>query len=267
MSRAALIPSTGGPTSADGDRGGPDGAVNFRDLGGLPTTDGGRVRHRLLYRSETPQLWTAAGVEELVRGRSLRLVVDLRFATEAEREGRGLLGRSGVAYVNAPVVGAAGEDVDEALPHGSGGLLTQTYIGYLTTSPQVFPEVFRLLDAADGLPALLHCAAGKDRTGVTVALLLSTLGVPDEVVVADYATTEANMGAVLDRLRTLPTYAPGIAPLGEDDRQRADPETMVRVLGWLRAEHGSAAGFLQQHGLGPAVIERLRNRLVEPAAG
>src|SRR3712207_608886 len=92
----------------------PTGTANFRELGGLPTADGGRIRSGVLYRSDTPQLMTADDVETLVHRLGLRLVVDLRYRAEAELEGRGLLGETAVRYVNAPVVGTGGEDVDEA---------------------------------------------------------------------------------------------------------------------------------------------------------
>jgi protein-tyrosine phosphatase len=246
----------------------PQSAVNFRDVGGRPTAGGGSIRPGELFRSESPQFLTTADAARLVDAAGLRLVLDLRFAEEAVAAGRGPLADTGVRYLNIPIVGAGGDDIAFAIPlDGDGNLLTRYYISFVQHSPQAFVEVCRALAAPDSLPALLHCAAGKDRTGVVVAVLLSALGVPDEAVVADYARTTAAMPAVLRRLGSVPAYAASIGAQDPgDEKTLSTPETMQGFLTWLAREHGSARQLLLSAGLEPEVLADLSRLLVERAA-
>ena len=245
----------------------PPSAVNFRDVGGTPIAGGGRIRSGVLFRSATPQFLTVDDAARLVADTPLRLVVDLRFAGESAAEGQGALAATDVRRVNIPVVGAGGARIELAVFAGAQDLLGEHYVTYAQHSPQAFVEVYRALAEPDGLPALLHCAAGKDRTGVIVAVLLSALGVPDDAIVADYVRTSEHMPRVMRRLQALPTYADAIAAQGPDDElAKSRPETMSRFLAWLTTEHGSARRLLLEAGLEPDVLERLQQRLVVPAA-
>jgi protein-tyrosine phosphatase len=246
----------------------PQSAVNFRDVGGRPTAGGGSIRPGELFRSESPQFLTKADAVRLVDSAGLRLVLDLRFADEAAAAGRGPLADTGVRYLNIPIVGAGGDDIAFAIPlDGDGNLLTRYYISFVQRNPQAFVDVCRALASSEGLPALLHCAAGKDRTGAVVAVLLSALGVPDDAVVADYARTTTAMPAVLRRLASVPAYASTMgAEDPADEKVLSTPETMQGFLTWLQREHGSARQMLLSAGLEPDVLARLAHLLVERAA-
>ena len=194
-------------------------------------------------------------------------MVDLRFADESAAEGHGALAETGVRRVNIPVVGAGGARIELAVFAGAQDLLGEHYVTYAQHSPQAFVAVYRALAEPDGLPALLHCAAGKDRTGVMVAVLLSALGVPDDAIVADYVRTTEHMPRVMRRLQGLDTYADAIAVQGPDDElAKSRPETMQRFLAWLAAEHGSARRWLLDAGLEPEALDELAQRLVVRAA-
>jgi protein-tyrosine phosphatase len=245
----------------------PDTAVNFRDLGGQPTADGGRVRAGMLYRSASPQFLTTADATRLVATTGLRLVVDLRFEAEAEAEGSGGLSDTSVRRHHVPIVGAGGDVVANAVLAGDGDLLGGYYATYVQHNPAAFVDIFRTLAAADALPALLHCAVGKDRTGVVVALVLSTLDVPEDAIVADYTLTAEHMPNLLRRLASSATYGPSLEVQDPDDPMtKAHPESMRLFLGWLRREHGSATEFLLRAGLEPEALDILRHRLVDRAA-
>jgi protein tyrosine/serine phosphatase len=246
----------------------PESAVNFRDLGGLPTSGGGRIRSGLLFRSASPQFLTTDDAARLVTDTPLRLVLDLRFADEAAVEGHGALETTDVRRVNLPVLGDGGGSLEMAILAGQQDLLGEHYISYVQHSPHAFVEVCRALAAPDGLPALLHCAAGKDRTGVMVAVLLSALGVPDDAVIADYARTSEHMSQVMSRLRTAQSYAATLALQQPDDEMaKSRPRTMRRFLGWLQREHGSARGLLVDAGLETDALDALHESLVvRPAA-
>lgn len=127
----------------------------------------------------------------------------------------------------------------------------------------VAAAVAAIADAAPG-GVLVHCHAGKDRTGIVTALVLSLLGVDEEVIADDYALTSLNLEPlILEWLDSL-TDDPG-----ERERLRtlADPvrEVMLDTLAHLRNRHGSAAAYLEAAGLSEAQFERLRSRLLESA--
>jgi protein tyrosine/serine phosphatase len=115
--------------------------------------------------------------------------------------------------------------------------------------------------AQSGGAALVHCAAGKDRTGVVVAVALSAVGVRRPAVIADYAATGERIGPVLARLRRSPTYADDISD-EPDELQRPRPQTMAAFLEQVDARYGGAARWLAGHGFGPDDLELLRAKLL-----
>ena len=240
-----------------------EGSSNVRDLGGLPLVDGGQTVFGVFYRSDTVQEWTEAD-SQAWRDRRLGLVVDLRTPREAEQEGRGPLVDAGeVRYLNAPLL------PDEAFVRGEDDLVVADdtrdarvarYLDYLSgEGGRNLVRAVEALAAADE-PALFHCAAGKDRTGVLAAFLLEVAGVEREAVVEDYALTMERLDAVVARLARLPTYARDMA-----DRDRshhlAEPGTMQGLLAALDARHGGARAWLLEHGVGEDTVGRLAARL------
>ena len=245
----------------------PASAINFRDLGGLPIAGGGQVRPGVLYRSASPQFLTTEDAARLVRDLPLRLVLDLRYPTESATEGHGELRATGVPIRNVPVVGAGGPHIEMQVLSGAHDQLGAHYQSYVETSPASFVTALRLLAEPDGMPALIHCAAGKDRTGVMVAVLLSALGVADDEIVADYAITGENLCSILRNLRTAPTYGDAMSERPHEDAfAQAPAATMRRFLEWFAAEHGSAESFLLGAGLEPEALDTLRSDLVVRAA-
>jgi protein tyrosine/serine phosphatase len=245
----------------------PETAINFRDVGGVPTVDGGRIRTGVLYRSATPQFLSAADAAYLVAETRLSVVIDFRFTSEAEAEGSGGLAETAVRRLHLPIVGEGGDAIEKAVLAGRQSLLGHHYVSYVREHPDVFVDVFRTLASPGGTPALLHCAAGKDRTGVAVALVLSALGVADEAVIADYARTAEEMPRLLRRLAQTPTYGPSLADQDADDpMSKAHPESMRFFIDWVATEHGSAARWLLEAGLEPEALDALQVRLIERAA-
>ena len=235
-----------------------DGAVNVRGLGGLSTVDRRRVRQGVVLRAASLADLTDGDVTTLLDA-GLRTVVDLRGAAEAERDGRGRLAGTGVGYRNLPVVGARSVRLDQAGDLETGSLL-EHYVTYLETSADVVVDVLRLLADTTAVPAVVHCAAGKDRTGVVVAVLLEALGVQRAQVVADYAATEANMPLVRAQLAASATTRElGSVP---DWVLTARPETMIGLLAHLDTLGGTVK-WLQAHGLTDEELERLRANLLE----
>jgi protein tyrosine/serine phosphatase len=106
-----------------------------------------------------------------------------------------------------------------------------------------------------------HCAAGKDRTGVISAVLLGVLGVRDDVIVADYAATQENLDAIVERLLETEGYQTMLAAL-PPDTMHAEADTMVAFLEGIRARYGSMRGYARDAGLEDQTVERLVERLV-----
>jgi hypothetical protein len=135
------------------------------------------------------------------------------------------------------------------------------YIGYLEDRPDSVVNALRTIAAAPGA-ALVHCAAGKDRTGVVIAMALSAVGVPREQVIADYVATGERIEQILDRLRSSPTYAADIdtIPAHEHDPR---PEIMSRFLTHLDDNHGGPVAWLAEQGFDQHDVDRLRAKLLE----
>jgi protein-tyrosine phosphatase len=236
------------------------GADNVRDLGGLPTRDGRRTREGRLIRSASVQELTELDIEWLVDRIGVRMIVDLRLPEEAEPRALGPLAQRVGAYANLPFRSPGMASVD-VIPDAVDIDLLTHYIGFLEASAPEIVAAVRLLADPSNQPALFHCAAGKDRTGVLAALVLDAVGVEEEAIVADYALSEAHMDRVIARLSRVSWYREALSRLPAGVHM-AEPETMRRFLGHLRAEHGGAARWLTGHGLEPATLDALRSSLV-----
>jgi protein-tyrosine phosphatase len=250
-----------------------DGAVNFRDLGGLEVEGGGRTASGVLLRADNLQGLSARDVVRLVEELGLRVVIDLRTREEVALEGPGPLARDGrVEIRHRSLFPESGQHTDvsvEAMLPWQGRPLrgdpeetvaVRSYLGYLRDRPDSIVGALRDVAFGDGA-AVVHCAAGKDRTGVVCALALAAVGVPRAAIVADYVATGERLGPLLARLRSSPTYAEDLAGR-PDESHRPRPETMARVLELLDEHSGGPCGWLDGHGFGAAELSVLRDRLV-----
>jgi protein-tyrosine phosphatase len=237
-----------------------EGLDNVRDIGGLPLRDGGTTRPGLLLRSASLHHCTPADVEHLVDVFGLRLVLDLRTPREIEQDGPTAVARAGVETVALNFLPEQGRTLPET--DDDTDPLVRNYRGYLSDRGENVVTAVRLLAAPDAGPSLVHCAAGKDRTGVLVALLLDAVGVERDAVVADYALSAEQVEALFRRWTT----ASG-EPMPEDiARHLPRAEAMAAVLAHLDAEYGAngscgSAGWLRANGLDEESLTRLRARL------
>ncbi len=222
---------------------------NLRDVGGLPVPGGGRVRAGRVLRSAAPLagdlvpdglVWPPA------------VVLDLRSAGEVG-DVHPLAGPA-TRVVNVPLLQALRPDA-QPVEH-----LTDLYHVMLDHSAPRFVDVLREVADADG-PALLHCAAGKDRTGVSVALILRLLGVEHEHVVADYLATEKEYDAIDSRL----SQGPGAAHRAHLPASffTVPVESIESVLERWDAGDGGVEGWAVRAGADDALLDRLRTSLVD----
>lgn len=235
-----------------------EGCLNFRDLGGYPTADGHTVRWGRVFRSDALHLLTPGDVARLRDTIGLRAVIDLRSSGELRAEGRGPLESETMAFHHLPLFDG---EVTRAETWAALETLADRYLllAEFARGP-IAQTIIAVADAAG--PVVYHCAAGKDRTGVVSAIILGTLGVPDEVIVADYVATRANLDAIVDRLLSTKGYRKMLAAL-PPDTMHVEPETMAGFLARLAERHGSIAGYAESAGVSAPTLERLRARLLE----
>jgi protein tyrosine/serine phosphatase len=240
-----------------------DGCLNVRDLGGLPTEDGGETRWGRAFRSDNIGRLTPAGWQAL-QDHGVSRIVDLRWPEEvADDPPRHVA----VEVVRVSVLGekmqashawmqeldAHLDQVDDVADH-----YAFSYVEFLERNREPFGRALAAVADADG-PVVFHCMGGKDRTGLVAALLLRMAGVDPSVIGDDYALTAANLAtrtqAWLDHAET------------ENDRRRIEklsqtPATgMRRVVETIEERYGSVANYLAAAGVSDAQLERLRARL------
>ncbi len=151
---------------------------------------------------------------------------------------------------------------DQDRSHFPGDPRAGHYLGYLEDRPGQVVAALRTIADSEGA-VLVHCAAGKDRTGVVVALALTVAGVRPDAVVADYAATGERTEAILSRLRRSATYVDDINRRPADSHQ-SRPETMAAFLELIDARYGGVVPWLNEHGFSGPDQERLRARLRQP---
>jgi protein-tyrosine phosphatase len=252
-----------------------EGAVNVRDVGGLPTVDGGETVRRRLLRSENLQELTAHDIDTLVDEIGVTTIVDLRSTRELMTEGPAPLDSvDGVQHAHHPVLKEfldASDTVAAALlltaqqedrDRYPADLMCGHYLGYLENRPEEVIGALRSIIAAPGA-AVVHCAAGKDRTGVVVALALTIAGVGPEVIVADYVLTNDRIEAIVERLSRSKMYG-GDVSTRPVRAHEARAETMRAFLEQLDARYGGLPNWLADQGFSADEIAQLRAKLRQP---
>ncbi|MDI2030937.1 tyrosine-protein phosphatase [Saccharopolyspora sp. TS4A08] len=231
-----------------------DELVNLRDLGGQPTGSGVLTRSGVVYRSDAPRLGDRdpSGLPAWPP----RVVVDLREAAETRDEHP--MATASLVHRVRVLEGLDTPDEDDEAVHE----LTTLYRGMLQGAPKKLVEVFRHVLAADG-PALVHCAAGKDRTGVVSAMLLSAAGVRPDAIVADYVRTDKNMLRVLQRLEELPELPPGVDEEMVAELMATPTQAIESVLEIFDEHQDAAAGWLAGHGVTDDELDRWREKFLE----
>jgi hypothetical protein len=227
--------------------------LNFRDLGGRVTADGATVRPGLLFRSESVAYLSAADTSRLVDDLGLATVVDLRGEREVVRNGRGPLEHQPVRYVPVPITD---------ITRGMSNAATFYFDVLVKRGPEVVGLLRALLEPG-ALPAVVHCEAGCDRTGVVAAIVLGLLGVPDDDIVADFDATQEAFPAMNARWRDL-FVGRGHPPekFVEEtwvERERAMELTIAAV----RERWGGWDGWAAANGFTADDLARLRKLLLD----
>ena len=222
------------------------------------------VRHGRVFRSDSLASLSDADIRYVVATLGLRTAVDLRAGHEVDEHPHGPVVEAGIVVHHRPIVDETRRRPDEA-PMPERGI-DEIYVMMLDRFGDRIAAVVELIADADGHPAVFFCAAGKDRTGLVAAVVLSALGVPDETVAADYAFTAGVLPELAERNRVRAEARGASAEVRLDAYGRAlataEAATMLSVLSRLRAEHGSVEGYLEHHGLAPDAVGSLRAGLL-----
>ncbi len=234
-----------------------EGCHNFRDLGGYPTRDGGQLRWRVLFRSDALHHLTGADVARLRSEIGLGHVVDLRSSGEIAIDGRGRLAAEDFRIHHLPLFDGSGVGSADLDPRIT---LCDRYFLMTEHAKRPIARVIETLARADA-PAVYHCAAGKDRTGVISAVLLGLLGVADELIVADYAATRKNLDAIVARLMASEGYQSMLENL-PPDTLHAEPETMLSLLERVREKYGSMRSYVRDIGVPDDAVSQLEERVL-----
>lgn len=233
---------------------------NFRDLGGLPLANGGRTRHGRLYRSPRLTGLSPADIASL-EDRAVAAIVDFRGQHEAETAPlvlSPLLMQRRVGFAIEPQAGAririaeAQGPMSHEMAHA---IMVESYRAYVTDHAPTYARFIRFVAAADG-PVIFHCSAGKDRTGFGAALLLASLGVTEEAILADYMRTNTDWQPPADIGDRVPeSYRRAL--LG------VDPAYLAAAFAMLEREHGGAQRFVRTALGDDAAFERFQRMLTE----
>jgi protein-tyrosine phosphatase len=238
-----------------------DGAYNVRDVGGLHARGGAVVRRGLLYRSGDLGRLTAAGADRL-RALGVATIIDLRTTAEVERRGRYPFEEHGIAYRHRPLLNLSATEPEAQLADLPPDVLDRLYRHLAEQGAASLALVLTWLGEEPTLPALVHCVAGKDRTGLVIAVLLALLGVADEDIAADYALSEAALVAFRRWAEEHDADVAGWLTRVPAMLLESRPETMLEFLSWLRDQHGSIEAYVRSIGVGDATLAALRRRLL-----
>jgi protein tyrosine/serine phosphatase len=231
---------------------------NFRDLGGHRTTGGQAVHYGRLYRSDSLHRLTDAQCGQLC-ATGVRTVLDLRRPYEIEWAGR-IRPVPGLTYHNIHPVHREWDHVPYRPEDGPARYLADRYLDMVVEGAEGLGEALRLIADPDSAPLVMHCFAGKDRTGVLTALTLSLLGVADDDIAADYAASErAQAGLTAQVLADQPGT---VLPEPPMHFMVCPPAAMMTFLAELRERFGSVPGFAAHAGVTAAHIASLRAHLL-----
>jgi len=241
-----------------------DGCLNVRDLGGLPTEDGRRTRRGVIVRSDNVRNLSDDGWRALA-DHGVTRIVDLRWPEElAEDQPRDV----DIDVVHVSVLGTSWKEdpgyvarldahldrVDDVVDH-----YVWSYVDFLERYRERFGRAFSAVADADGA-VVVHCAGGKDRTGLVSALLLRLAGVSLEEIGRDYALSGPNLAPALER------WLAEVTDEGERGRREklmtTPAEAMVRVVAEVEDRYGSVEGYLRAAGVTAEQVDRVRKRLV-----
>jgi protein-tyrosine phosphatase len=236
-----------------------DGCSNTRHLGGYRTENGRLTSAGALVRSDNLARLTQSGRGDVIAD-DIHTVIDLRFSEEIQKEANPFAEPDeAIVYHHCPLMSTANASAMAPIRAA-----TTTSEAYKATLEGFGTNVAAILTAiADSGPGrvVIHCSAGKDRTGLMTALAMRVVGVSKSDIASDYALTDTYLKEVYEQQLSDISDPQQRAELAAD--LRTDPEAILETLDDLEARHGSVAAYLQNYGMSSETLERLRTRLLD----
>ena len=241
-----------------------DQVHNFRDLGGYPTVSGATTKWRTLFRADGLHRLRGAGDIEIVQAFGLKSVIDLRTKREQQEQGIFPLDDIEVDFHHVSIVDATWSDSQET-PQIDDPVefLVWGYRDLLEVGSEKFALALRILSSQENVPAVFHCAAGKDRTGVLAALVLSTVGVSDDIICGDYGLTRRSIEKTISWAKL---HYPEMATRWTEINPvylAAEPQAMHVILNDLVSAHGSVINYVRSLGVSESEIQSLTALLLD----
>jgi protein-tyrosine phosphatase len=241
-----------------------EGILNFRDLGGYRATGGRTIAWRRVFRSGEMHHMTRSDAEKLINEIKIKTIIDLRSSDRQEKTRAGLLEEAGIKIYSLPCAVVFDGDTEQGMTAAKKFSSLEEAMNYqirLKNYSSSLIKAMEIIADPKNHPVVFHCNAGKDRSGILAALILSVLGVMKHDILNDYALTDQYMKAFINRwnadtatadvLDDLPAY-----------HLRAVPESMEIFLNILKKDYGSAEGYLNAQGADKTLVKRLEKVLL-----
>ena len=238
-----------------------EGCFNFRDIGGYPTKEGKKIKKGIYFRTGRQDRMSEKDLAEL-KDLKISTQIDLRKPEEILDQGKGPLENMGADYINIPIIPDGGSDQLSRLV-GDTGISGKRYLGYLEFGPESWLKIFEILANKDSLPVVLHCTAGKDRTGVSTAFLLSVLGVDRDLIEADYKLTNLDTERQADFIENSGGFPEGVDREAMILAAGVPEDAMTVFLDGVESRWGSVLGYLEEIGITKNQMNVIRDNFLE----
>jgi protein-tyrosine phosphatase len=234
---------------------------NFRDLGGYASENGQTVHWGRVYRADGIHRIEGADLAR-VAALGIRTVLDLRTRGELDDHGRVRAESMNATYHHLPLLEKVWERDLYGAEHDAVELLADRYVAMLDQGADSIVTALSAVADTERLPLVFHCSAGKDRTGVLAAVLLSVLGVSDDDIAADYALSRTAMREMAEWVRTERPESYETMAAQPPAFLDAPPLAIRRFLALARANYGSLTDYVVASGLSPDSVDALRAALL-----
>jgi protein-tyrosine phosphatase len=240
-----------------------EAVFNFRDLGGYHTLDGHSVAYRRLFRSGNLSNMTPNDLDKLNKEIELVSVLDLRSKFEIEKQGIGLLSGSSIKYFNIPLINDGGDSQANIRRYQGLSNMGEFYFSLIRQIKfgKLLVEALKVIAEPTNHPLVFHCSAGKDRTGVLAAILLSILQVSNTDIGSDFSLSSSYMDTVVNQMKS-------DAKLAEDAKSlptyfwESSSDLIESFLVSIRREYGSTREYIGQQGANTQLFDRLERTLL-----